>query len=143
MKFQKGQSGNPNGRKKGVCKVKALRDAIMEHVPDIIDTLLLQAKSGDTQAAKLILERVLPALKSTTPSIALPVDSSDLLKAGKAVIDATTNGTIPTDNGSVLMGMLAQQAKLIETNELITRIETLEAASELKNASKKWTLNTD
>jgi hypothetical protein len=59
----------------------------------------------------------------------LAVDTSDLLKAGAAVVSATTNGELSVEVGSALMGMLAQQTKLIETQEILIRLEALETKS--------------
>jgi hypothetical protein len=44
--------------------VEKLRASLAKHVPDIIAALVASAKEGDTAAAKLILERVIPAVKS-------------------------------------------------------------------------------
>ena len=62
-----------------------------------------------------------------SPNITLAIDASDLLKAGATVITSTTQGILPVETGSALMGMLAQQTKLIETQEILTRLEALEA----------------
>jgi hypothetical protein len=64
MGFKKGTSGNPAGRKPGtVTKVGKLRAGIEAHVPGILETLAELAKGGDVQAAKILLDRVLPALR--------------------------------------------------------------------------------
>jgi len=69
--WKKGRSGNPAGRKPGTGAVAALRVALAEHVPAIIETLASAAKAGDTAAAKLILERVVPPLKTEELPVSL------------------------------------------------------------------------
>ena len=58
--FVKGQSGNPAGRPKNSGALGEIRKSILNHVPEIINTLVINAKCGDVMAAKLLLERVLP-----------------------------------------------------------------------------------
>ena len=62
-KFLPGQSGNPNGRPKGTGTIAKLREAIQEEIPEIIDTLVSAAKSGDVSAAKILIDRVVPTMK--------------------------------------------------------------------------------
>lgn len=127
MGFRKGTSGNPAGRKPGKTPGVKLRAAIEQAAPSIINTLIEQAQAGDTQAAKVLLDRICPTLKPVSPNINLTIDASDLLKAGAAVVSAATHGELSIEAGSALMGMLAQQTKLIETQEILTRLEALEA----------------
>ena len=87
------------------------------------------AKEGDTTAIKLILDRVCPALKPQAVPISLSVCDS-LAGQGQEVIRATMQGQIPPDIGSQLITALANQAKIIEIDELTKRIELLEQANE-------------
>lgn len=62
-RWKPGESGNPKGRTPGSGETGKLRAAIAKHLPDIIEQLASRAKTGDPQAARLLLERVLPPVK--------------------------------------------------------------------------------
>jgi hypothetical protein len=68
--FRKGQSGNPSGKKKGTLN-KSTVDArklaqkfLNEAVEPVFQKLVEMAKGGDTQAIKLVVERILPVMKA-------------------------------------------------------------------------------
>ncbi len=72
MPFAKGQSGNPAGRPRGVAtKQTKLRAEIAKHVPGIVTKTVELAMAGDTTAIKILLDRVLPALKPTELPVAV------------------------------------------------------------------------
>ena len=124
--FKPGQSGNPKGKPKDKTPATLLRKSIAEAMPEIILTLIEQAKSGDVAAAKCLLDRVCPTLKPQAIPVIVPVNGS-LAEQGGEVIRATLAGRIPPDIGSQLITALAAQAKIIEIDELTQRIEILEA----------------
>ena len=56
-KFKPGVSGNPKGKPKDKTPATLLRKSIAEAMPEIILTLIEQAKNGDVAAAKCLLDR--------------------------------------------------------------------------------------
>jgi hypothetical protein len=84
--WKKGQSGNPKGGKPGSGSVAKLCASLAEYVPDIIAALVSAAKDRDTAAAKLILERVVPAVKSEELAVRFPLPSPGLAEQGGAVL---------------------------------------------------------
>ena len=124
-KFKPGVSGNPTGRPKGQHPAHKLRNAIVESMPQIIENLVILAKNGDVQAAKVLLDRVCPTLKPQAMPISLPVNGS-LAEQGGEIIKATMSGQIPPDIGSQLITALAHQAKIVEIDDVIKRLEVLE-----------------
>ena len=126
--FKKGVSANPAGRPKINTAYKQLREQITDELPAIVDVLIGQALSGDTAAATALLNRVLPALKPQAQSFTVPIGSS-LAEQGNLNLGASLTGQIPSDTDAQLMSSLAAQAKVIETTDLITRIELIEAKS--------------
>lgn len=64
MTFKAGQSGNPNGRPRGVIDKRSKFRALLEaHAEAIIGKLVESAKEGDPTALKLCVERLLPRAK--------------------------------------------------------------------------------
>ena|SRR5688572_18585288 len=128
-KWQPGHSGNPNGRPPGTGEVARLRAGIAASVPDILEKLTEAAKAGDVQAARLLLERVLPPIKAI--QLSAPVEMphlGTLADKARAILEATIRGDLAVDDAAALMGALAAAGKVIETSELLARVEALEAA---------------
>lgn len=78
-RFLKGQSGNPAGRPKRTT-TERLREQIAEAAPEILKTLIAAAQDGDTTAARLLIDRVVPSLKA--------VDSPALIPLGPVTLPA-------------------------------------------------------
>ena len=125
--WQKGQSGNPKGRPKGVpTKIVELRKAIADDVPGILKRMSEMALLGDVQAARLLLERCIPPLKAIEQSIALSLPNGTLTDQGRAILTAVSNGAIPPTQGSQLITALGTLARVAEIDELTARITILE-----------------
>jgi len=124
-KFKPGISGNPNGRPKDKTPATILRKSISQDMPEIIKTLVSLAKGGDVQAAKVLLDRICPALKPQAMPISLPTNGT-LTEQGSEIIKATMAGQIPPDIGSQLITALSNQGKLIELQEMAERLQRLE-----------------
>ncbi|MDP1667091.1 MAG: DUF5681 domain-containing protein [Methylobacter sp.] len=129
--FKPGVSGNPKGKPKDKTPATLLRKSIAEAMPDIILTLIEQAKAGDVAAAKCLLDRVCPTLKPQAMPICLPVNGS-LVEQGGEVIRATLAGQIPPDIGSQLITALSNQGKLVELEELTERLQRIEKQLEAR-----------
>ena len=123
--FKKGQSGNPTGRPKGKTPATLFRSSIANAMPEIIAALVESAKAGDVAAAKVLLERVCPALKLQAMPVSIPLAGS-LAQQGDEIIRATMTGSIPPDIGAQLITALANQAKIVEIDELVKRLDILE-----------------
>lgn len=127
-RWEKGQTGNSKGRPKGVPNPQArLREAIGEHVPEIIDMLVQQAKGGDVGAARLLMERVLPPMKPQELPQAFTLPDGTLSVQARAVVASVASGELAVGAGSQLLTGLGTLAKIIESDELAARITALEA----------------
>ena len=126
-KWKPGQTGNPKGRPPGQSEITRLRASLVRDVPDILAGLVMAAKGGDVQAARLILERVLPPVKAVelTHVINLPTDGT-LTAKGNAVLNAVAAGKLAPQQGSALLGAIGTLARVTEIDELAARVAELE-----------------
>jgi hypothetical protein len=129
-KFQKGKSGNPLGRPRGIRnKATSLAEALFEgEIEGICRKAIEEAKQGNIQAIKLILDRILPPKKETLIFIDLPIikAGSDILEAVNRVAEAVCHGKISPSEGEILTRIIDRQAKAIEVNALEERLKRLE-----------------
>lgn len=126
-RWKPGESGNPRGRAPGTSEVAKLRKAIARHVPEIVDRLVMQAQAGDVNAARLLLERVLPPIRATESAVPVELPESGLVAQGEAVVRAVAGGVLAPGQAAQLLSGLGTLAKLIETEELADRVAALEA----------------
>ena len=124
--WQPGQSGNPSGKKPGSGALQKLRATLAPEVPGILAALVDAAKGGDTQAARLILERVLPALKAVEPAQALTLPDGSLTDQGRAVLASVAAGELAPGQGAALLGAIGTLARVTEIDELAARVAALE-----------------
>jgi len=124
-KFEKGVSGNPSGRPKS--DTANLKPLLAKHGESVLQKVIDTALSGDLAACKLILDRLYPAIKAQAATVNINATGT-LSEQGQEIITSTLNGSVPPDISQMLLNGLANQAKLIETTELIERIEALENA---------------
>ena len=132
-KFTPGKSGNPRGRPKNQTAPLRLKKAISDAMPEIIQSLIDAALSGDMQAATTLLNRCVPALKAEGQAITLSVKET-LPEQGNEIIKATMGGEIPPDIGSQLITALSNQGRLVELQELAERLSRIEKKLDLQSA---------
>ncbi|MFO1196827.1 MAG: DUF5681 domain-containing protein [Burkholderiaceae bacterium] len=125
-RWKPGQSGNPGGRPPGLGEVARLRAGIAEHVPAIVDKLVTAAREGDTQAARLLLERVLPPVKAVELPAPVALPDGTLTEQGRAVLAAVATGKLAPTPGAALLSALGTLARVAEVDELTRRVEALE-----------------
>ena len=127
-RWQKGQSGNPGGRKKGSINV-ATRLRRMIDVEALIATLHETALKGNTRAAELLLDRALPSLRPVAEAIELPglKDAATLTAKAERIVELAANGSVSPDIATALLSAIGTLAKATEIDELTRRIEALEA----------------
>ncbi len=128
-RFEKGQSGNPKGRPKGVPdKRSKYRAELQKHADELITSVVEQALTGDTAAMRICIDRIVPTLKATGSTINIRL-SGDLSDKGSQVLAAMSEGKLSPEEGNSLLASLQAQARLIESDELVERVEKLERAS--------------
>lgn len=120
--FKSGISGNPGGRS---GDTQALRAKLAKGADAIAKTVMDAAKAGDMQACRLILERLVPALKPTSDPVRFELDDSDLPSAAKSIMRAVASGELAPDQGKSLIEALGAVARVIEVAELQAAVEQL------------------
>ncbi len=134
--WKPGQSGNPGGKRPGSGELQKLRASIAEHTPSIIGKLVELAKAGDIQAARLILERVFPAVKPSEQAIELELPEGGTLTAkAAAVLSAAAAGELAPGQAAQMIAALGTVAKIVETDDLAQRIKALEERTAAKGAA--------
>ncbi|GBR09447.1 hypothetical protein GLI01_23550 [Gluconacetobacter liquefaciens] len=128
--FPKGQSGNPDGPKKGRRHpaFAALDQIGQENAERIVQAVTASALRGDMRAAEIMLRRVWPERKGRPLSLSLPplTDAADLSAAMATIIQAVTAGEITPDEGQALSALIEAQRKTIETHDLAARMDAIE-----------------
>lgn len=127
--FKPGQSGNPVGRQPGQTARGKFRKLVEKALPDIVAQLVTAAKAGDVQAARTILERVVPSLRPTEERILLRLsgDADDLVSQGEAITKAMAAGLITTAQAKAAMDVLSGQRAIVEQADIVAQIEAIKA----------------
>ena len=132
-KWKAGQSGNPKGKTPGSGELQKLRASIAADVPDILAGLVMAAKGGDIQAARLILERVFPPVKAIEQAVELQLpDGGTLTAQGRAVLSAVAGGELAPSQGAALLGAIGTLARVAELDEFEARLTKLEEKQNAK-----------
>ena len=106
-----------------------MRDALAADLGGIIDTVKARALAGDMAAARLILDRLVPSLRPVEiPTVLTLPAGATLAGQAQAVIEAAAAGELAPGQAMQIVTALGGVAKILETTELVRRIEALEAA---------------
>ena len=125
--FAKGQTGNPGGRPGNLANLRAKLTAGSDEIATVV---LAAAKGGDMQACRLILERIVPALKPITEPVPFDLDDTDLPSTARSIMRAIASGALPGDQGKVLLDAVLGMSRVIEVADLDLRLKALEASME-------------
>lgn len=107
---------------------------MQDQAEEVVQVVVNAALAGDLTAAKIIVERLVPARKDRPldpDAISLPpLRSDNLVKAVAAVVRAVANGKLEPSQGEALTRMLEQHRKAVELQDIETRLAKLEQAQE-------------
>ena len=85
-----------------------------------------RALAGDMQAARIILDRLVPSLRPVEmPAVLRLPASATLASQAKAVVNAAAAGELDPIQAAQIVTALGGVAKSIEATELLERIEAL------------------
>jgi hypothetical protein len=128
MTWEKGESGNPAGRPIGVPDKRTAMRALLEpHAEDLVAKVVELAKSGDTTALRICIDRLIPPAKARDDAVSLPLGNGSLAEKGRSVLEALGNGTISPDIATAILQGIAAQARITEVDEIEKRLAALEA----------------
>ena len=127
--FQPGNrhgKGRPPGSRNKLTIL--FQDTLDEYGPHILRKTLKMAMEGDRTALKLAVERLLPPVQGSRITLRLPPvrSTADLSAASAKVIQAVTRGEITLEEGRALTEMLDAHRRVLEADEMASRIATLE-----------------
>ncbi|WP_412756284.1 DUF5681 domain-containing protein [Legionella bozemanae] len=130
-KFKKGHSGNPTGRKPGTKnKTTHLAMLLTPHAEDLINKAVELALSGDVQALKLCLERLIP--RATSQHFQFDINTPDMEQTqnlsviSRHIINLMLTGNMTPEYAQKFLATLESHRKLIEHSDLIRKIDELE-----------------
>jgi hypothetical protein len=126
-------STSGQGRKPGVPNkiTRPIRELAGKQSAGAIKTLveimgdIAAPPAARVAAAKELLDRA-HGKSSASANITLP--AGGMADQGTALIEAAASGQLPLDHLAALMGALSAQARIVETGELVKRMDALEAA---------------
>ena len=127
--WKPGESGNPRGRPPGRGQSAQFREALASKLPAILESVVKAAIKGDMTAARLVLDRCLPALKpleATIEGLALPTGT--LTQQARDILASVSRGEVAPGQAAQLVASIGAVAKIAEVDELTARIEALEKA---------------
>lgn len=126
--FKKGESGNPTGRPKGLGRAAELRQLLNPDAEALVHKAKDLALEGDVTALRLCLERLVPVIKIKDEPVSIEGLNGDqsLSEQGKAVINALSCGEVSPSEAVTVMQAIANQARILEIDDLERRIQQLE-----------------
>ncbi|MFQ2620890.1 hypothetical protein ACK3Y2_19155 [Aeromonas caviae] len=133
MAWQKGETGNSNGRPVGSGKAQIVRRIVSDVFGDengAIKVVAELAKGGDLQACALLLSKTIPPLRSSHEAVTL-IDAEALqamTAAQRAALinEAAITGRLPADIALLLLDGVERESRILESTELFERFEALE-----------------
>ena len=131
--FQKGKSGNPNGRPQGSRnKATILAQNLLDGEAEVLTRKAIElAKEGDITALRLCLERLVPTRKDNPINFNLPeINSpSDLSKVTATVAKAVAESILTPTEGELVSKILERHVKALELTDIENRVRILEEKS--------------
>ena len=127
-KFISGNSfAKGHGRPAGSGFSAQLREVVgKEQFKALVQSLLDQALAGDTAAAGVLVNRLVPALRPVALPEAFTLTGDNLADRAMSVLDAAAAGQVSLGDAKALVEALAGVARIREVDELERRLTALE-----------------
>ena len=128
--FQKGCSGNPQGRPLGARNAATvIAEQLLDGEAEAITRKVIElAKQGDLTALRLCLERIVPPRRERPVNFTLPeINSADhATNAMAAVTEAVASGELTPTEAAELSRVVDCYVKTLEVTEIERRLRFLE-----------------
>lgn len=127
-------SPNPKGRPAGIPDKRLLAtQQMLDEMRNIVAVLVGKALEGDTNAASIVLAKVLPSVKAQAEKVNFEFDATaPISEQVAAVLDGVAQGKLAPDVARLIIDSIKSLADVRATEELAVRIEALEAASDAR-----------
>jgi hypothetical protein len=137
MPFQKGRSGNPNGKPKGAFnKTTIIAMSLLEGEAEALVRKVVQlALEGDPSCLRICLERLVPVKKDAPIRIDIPdiAAVADLPKLFAAITARLREGGITPSETVTLIDLADAFRKSLELVDLGSRLSALEEKLKSRN----------
>lgn len=134
--WKKGQSGNPNGRPKGSRnQATLLALAAMEGELDAVVRVVIDAaKGGDMAAARLVVDKLVPATRERPITISIPsiTEVKDCATAQAKVLEAVACGDLLPGEGEAMSALVENHRRSLESTDLAERLAAIEEQLKVK-----------
>ena len=129
-RFEKGKSGNPAGRRRGVRNKNTLAiEAMLQKDSKAITRKAVElALEGDLVAIRLCMDRILPVRRDRHVSFALPKleTPADAMQAVSAIADAVAEGELTPLEAGELSKVIDGFSRVFEAVTFEQRLTNLE-----------------
>jgi Family of unknown function (DUF5681) len=133
-RFKKGRSGNPAGKPKGARhKTTLLAEKLMQNdAKNIVNAVLAAARDGDMTAARIVLDRIVPARRDSPVTFAMPKieSATDASKAMTAILEAVAAGEVTPGEAEGVTRIVEGFVKTLASSEFEARLRALEERTE-------------
>jgi Family of unknown function (DUF5681) len=132
-RFQKGQSGNPEGRRPGSRNTATLliEQLLGDATKDITEKAIELAKAGDSTALRLCMDRIVPARKDRHIAFKLPKleKPEDAVAAAAAIVEAVAGAELTPSEPAEMMKLVEGYIRILEAEDHEQRLRALEGQS--------------
>jgi Family of unknown function (DUF5681) len=130
MPFQKGQSGNPAGRPRGIVnRATALaQNLLSERVEGIARKVIELAEEGDMAAIRVCMERLVPPIKHQPVAVELPPieKAADSVEAMTSIAAAVAAGDLTAAEAAELAKVVDVYVRALDSKGFDDRLSALE-----------------
>jgi hypothetical protein len=130
MRFQKGESGNPTGRPRGVLNHATLlaQELLAARVESIAGKLIELAEGGDMRAIRVCMERLMPVIKDQPIAVELPLieKPADSVGAAAAIAAAVAAGELTATEAAKLAKVVEVYVRALDSKGFDERLGKLE-----------------